>query len=126
MLSLGSVCYICGYLALKIRCRCLTHKAKQADCLCFRCHVADADNSWLPHLRWITCYVNLIIWMKGKKNNMPPAVTMIRSEPISHLEDCCFCLTKIEGDSKKNKINSVSQRSNCKEPCGTRRTATYC
>jgi hypothetical protein len=42
--------------------------------------------------------------MKGKKNSMPPAVPMIWREPICHLEDCCFCLTKIEGDSKKSKV----------------------
>jgi hypothetical protein len=45
--------------------------------------------------------------MKGKKNNMPPAVTMIRSEPISQLEDC-FCVTQIEGDSKKAKLKYIT------------------
>jgi hypothetical protein len=41
--------------------------------------------------------------MKGK-NSMPPAFPMIWRGPISPLEDCCFCLTKIERDSKKNKV----------------------
>jgi len=32
------------------------------------------------------------------------AFPMIWRGPISHLEDCCFCLTKIERDSKKRKV----------------------
>jgi hypothetical protein len=35
---------------------------------------------------------------------MPPAVPMIWRGPITHLEDWCFCLTKIERDSKKIKV----------------------
>jgi len=89
-------------LELKSRCRCPTHTAKQADYLYFACHVADVGNSWVPQLRRITCNVNLIKWVKGK-NSMPPAVPIIWRGPISHLEDCYFCLTKIE-DSKKSKV----------------------
>jgi len=123
--------------ALKSRCRCLTHKAKQVNYLYFGCHVVDAGNSWVPHLRSITCNINLIKWAKGKKNSMPPAVVpMIWRGPISHLENCCLCLTKIERDSKKStKIERDSKkskvkiqypkRSNCKESHGTRRRATY-
>jgi hypothetical protein len=80
--------------------------------------VADAGNSWVPQLRWITCNVNLIKWVKGK-NSMPPAVPMIWRGPISHLEDCYFCLTKME-DSKKSEVKiQYPQRSNRKESCGT-------
>ena len=95
--------------ALKTRCRCLTHAAKQANYLYFGCHVVDAGNSWIPHLRSITCNINLIIWEKGKKNSMPPAVPMIWRGPISHLENCCLCLTKIERNSKKSKDKMQNQ-----------------
>jgi hypothetical protein len=44
----------------------------------------------------------MIKWVKGK-NSMPPAVPIIWRGTISHLEDCYFCLTKIE-DSKKSKV----------------------
>jgi hypothetical protein len=81
----------------------MSNTHKQADYLYFGCHVADAGNSWVPPLRWITCNVSLIKWVKGKKNSMPPVVLMIWRGPISHLEDCCFCLRKIE-DSKKSKV----------------------
>ena len=95
--------YICGHLALKSRCICPTHTAKQASCLYFVCHVADAVNSWVPQLCWITCNVTLNKWVKWK-NSMPPAVPMIWRGPITHLKDCSFCLTKIERDSKKIKV----------------------
>jgi hypothetical protein len=65
--------------------------------------VADAVNSWVPQLCWITCNVTLIKWVEGKKS-MPSAVPMIWRGPISHLEHCCFCLTKLERDSKKIKV----------------------
>jgi len=101
--SAKNVCYICGHVALKSLCRCLTHVAKQADCLYsyFGCHVADAGNIWVRQLRWITCYVILIKCMKGKTNSMPPAVPMIWRVPVSHLEDCCFCLKKSSGIRRK-------------------------
>jgi hypothetical protein len=49
-----------------------------------------------PHVRCITCYIYLINWMKEEKNIMLLAIVMVYCEPSSHLEDCYFCLIKIE------------------------------
>ena len=81
--------------------------------------MADAGNSWVPQLRWITWHVSLIKWVKGKKNSMPAAVPKIWRGPISHLEDCYFCLNKIV-DTKKSKVKiQYPGVTAAKEYCGT-------
>ena len=86
-----------------------THTPKQAGHLNFGCHVWDEDKSLAPHVCCLMCYVNLTKWMK-EKNSMLFAIPMIWHEPSSHLEDHHFCLTKIEGHTKKssNKIQYTS------------------
>ena len=55
----------------------------------------------------VTCYVKLTEWLQRRNINMSFAVLMIWRQPTSHLEDCYFCITKIEGFSRKTKDKIV-------------------
>lgn len=96
-------CYVCGQFIVKSQSRSITKSLKTAYYYYFGCHVGDQDKKWAPHVACITCYVNLIEWLKGKKKHVQFGVPMVWREPTSHLEDCYFCLTKVEGFSKKKK-----------------------
>ncbi|KAI6661497.1 hypothetical protein LOD99_13370 [Oopsacas minuta] len=43
------------------------------------------------------------LWYAGKRNIIPFAVPMIWRESMCLLSDCYFCMTKIDGITKKNK-----------------------
>ena len=105
--SPNSFCYICGELTLKWQRRSITYNVKKAYYLYFGCKVGEQDKNWAPHVYCVKCYVKLTEWLRGKMNNMSFAVPMIWRQPTSHLKDCYFCITKIEGFSRKTKDKIV-------------------
>nr|CAI5836840.1 unnamed protein product [Callosobruchus analis] len=61
------------------------------------------NKQWAAHVCCVSCSVSLVQWMNGKRKNMPFAVSMVWRGPTYHLDDCYFCLTNTEGNSKKGK-----------------------
>jgi hypothetical protein len=85
-----NVCYMCGHFILKSQHRLLTHTVKQVYYLYFGGHMGEKEKSWVPQLCHITCYINLIKWMEGKKNSMSYAIPIIWHKLSSHLKEHYF------------------------------------
>lgn len=71
------------------------------------CTIGDQDKSWLPHICCTVCYFGLTQWLNGKRKAMPFAVPMVWHKLKDHHSDCYFCMTKISGFAKKNKLKIV-------------------
>ena len=105
--SPNSFCYIQGELTFKSQRRSITDNVKEAYYLYFGCKVGEQDKNCASHVYCVTCYVKLTEWLQRRNINMSFAVLMIWRQPTSHLEDCYFCITKIEGFSRKTKDKIV-------------------
>jgi hypothetical protein len=74
--SLNAFCYICGEMTFKsLMKKCYEHY--------FGCKVGDQDKPWA----------------KGSRC-MPFAIPMVWREPMDHVSDCYFCLTRITGEQQ--------------------------
>ena len=104
---LDSFCYICGKYTPTIQRKNLTKSVKTAYKHYFKCQVGDQDKNWTPHFCCITCSSTLIMWMNGKRKQMPFGVPMIWREQVDHYSDCYFCMTQLTAFSRKNKSKIV-------------------
>lgn len=98
-------CYICGRFSTKDQKRRITSFIKKCYSAYFGCHLGDQEKPWAPHVACKSCIESLRLWWHGKLKCMPFGVPMIWREPTSHVNDCYFCMTKIQGFSKKSKQN---------------------
>lgn len=98
-------CYICGRFSTKDQRIAITKFIKQCYHAYFGCKLGDQDKSWAPHVVCKPCVENLRQWYKGQSKCMPFGVPMIWREQTDHDSDCYFCITNVQGFSKKNKHN---------------------
>ena len=96
-------CYICGRFSTKEQRQDITHFIKQCYHAYFGCKLGDQDKSWAPHTVCKICVEHLRQWYSGKSKCMPFGVPMIWREQTDHISDCYFCMTNVQGFSKKNK-----------------------
>ena len=96
-------CYICGQYTPKHQCRNITKSIQRAYKYCFDCKLGDQDKEWAPHVCCAPCNSMLSAWMNGKRKAMPFLVPMVWRKPKNHFNDCYFCMTNIDGFTKKKK-----------------------
>ena len=58
---------------------------------------------WTPNMVCTNCSATLTSWATKKRVKMPFGVSMLWNQLQNHLEDCYFCLTDINGLSKRNR-----------------------
>lgn len=61
------------------------------------------NESWTPQSFCITCYTRLIEFSCGKKKYLSFGKPVEWRDPIDHVTDCYFCLTKVQG-GKNSKV----------------------
>ncbi|ESN97698.1 hypothetical protein HELRODRAFT_177753 [Helobdella robusta] len=98
-------CYICGQFTPRDQRKNLSNRIKIAYYHYFGVKVADQERTWAPHICCSVCYVGLTQWLNGKRKQIPFAIPMIWREPRDHHSDCYFCMTNIQGHSKKTKAS---------------------
>ena len=69
--------------------------------------LGDQDQNWAPHKTCNNCYNTLRGWTRGEKKSMKFAVPMVWRIPSNHLDDCYFCVVKVQGHSKKSGKNII-------------------
>jgi len=96
-------CYICGTFATTDQRLPITTFVKHSYHAYFGCKLGDQDKTWAPHIVCKRCVEDLRHWSKGEGKCTPFGVPMIWREQTDHVTDCYFCITNVQGFSKKNK-----------------------
>jgi hypothetical protein len=81
----------------------MSQLVRKAYELYFGCKVRDQDKVWALKICCSSWTGTLAGWLKGTHKSMPFAVLMLWREPQVHLNDCYFCMTKINGFSRCSK-----------------------
>ena len=98
-------CYICGLFITKTQRMTVSEFVKKMYLVYFGYKLGDQDKTCAPHVICKHCTENLRQLSKGQKKSMPFGVPMIWREQTDHFNDCYFCVTKVQGFSKKTKGN---------------------
>jgi hypothetical protein len=92
--------YICSEVVLKSQRKPLPQLMRKGYELYFGCNVGGHDELWAPKSCCSWCSRTSAGWLKGTHKSMRFAGPMVCREPQDHLNDCCFCITKITGFSR--------------------------
>ena len=95
-------CYACDDYAPLAHRLMLNSRIRHAYKHHFGCQVGDQDKKYAPHICCNRCRTSLLVWLDGKRKQMPFAVPMVWREQSDHVIDCYFCMTSIKGFSRKN------------------------
>ena len=95
-------CYICGSLTLKSRRQNITTFVKKAYFAYFGVKLGDQDKAFAPHYVCHSCVAGLRKWTLGKQKSLPFGVPMVWREQVNHVDDCYFCMVKVDGHNKKS------------------------
>ena len=98
-------CYICVLFITKTQRMKISEFVKKTYLVYFGCKLGDQDKTWVPHMVCKHCTENLRQWSKGQKKSTPFGVPMMWREQTDYFNDCYFCVTKVQGFSKRTKGN---------------------
>ena len=96
-------CYICGSYVIGKQRQDINSFVRNVYYAYFGIRLGDEDKSWAPHKVCRTCVEGLRLWKNGAKKSMPFAIPMVWREPQNHVNDCYFCMVKIQGHNAKSK-----------------------
>ena len=90
-------CYFCGECMMekyRFNVRDFTERAYETY---FGIKLGDQDKSWAPHKVWKHCTETRRFWTEGKVSSMRFGVSIVRSEPKNHHNDCYFWMLAMFG-----------------------------
>ena len=97
-------CYVCGKFEVARYRKKMTDTITNIYYNCFKIHVSNQNEYWVPNISCNKCYTALIRWNKGSVNALKLKEPMKWRQPTNH-DDCYFCKINLSGYNSKNKEN---------------------